>query len=479
DAEYQQKPPWPRKNELLPLQDVKPWEGPERKQPGWALEDAAREAEVEQATAMAAAEQSYGQALGYDAESQAARGGLAELHYGRFERAERQRDEASRRYQEAMVRQYDDGSYAALLSANATVSIATPGASAEVVAYRYVEVDRVMRAVHPRALGTTPVRDAKLEPGSWLLVLSAPGFRDVRYPVLCRRGERHEATVNLYTEAQIGEGFVYVPDGPCMIGGDPEAYAPLPHREVLVADFAIGRLPVTVAEYLEFLNDLQRNDARLALKRSTRLEQSSDVCAILDESGVWVPSWESLVEGEQAKLFAPRERVGEIPVLSVDWFDAVAYCAWKGTRDGVAYRLPTEFEWEKAARGVDGRKYPWGDRFDATFCKMRESRPGFGQPEPAGALATDESVYGARDLAGGMRCWVADIEGELSVEDALRVREPAPGTPRDQAGMLVSRGGAWLDAASWCLAASRGRYFALTRGTLFGVRVARPLEQRR
>ena len=58
--------------------------------------------------------------------------------------------------------------------------------------------------------------------------------------------------------------------------------------------------------------------------------------------------------------------------MGVVWFDAVAYCEWRSARDGRRYRLPTEHEWEKAGRGVDRRFFPWGDRFDATFCKARD-----------------------------------------------------------------------------------------------------------
>ena len=76
--------------------------------------------------------------------------------------------------------------------------------------------------------------------------------------------------------------------------------------------------------------------------------------------------------------------------------DAVAFSAWRSLRDGVTYRLPSEREWEKAARGTDGRVFPWGDRFDPSLCHMRYTRPGRPRPAPVGFVATDESPYGVR-----------------------------------------------------------------------------------
>src|SRR5207237_4471049 len=99
-------------------------------------------------------------------------------------------------------------------------------------------------------------------------------------------------------------------------------------------------------------------------------------------------------------------RLRELPVFGVELGGATAYAAWRSSKTGRAYRLPHEWEWEKAARGADARIYPWGNRFDATRCKMRESRREPPRPEPRGAFASDASIYGVRDLAGGVAAWV-------------------------------------------------------------------------
>jgi len=92
-----------------------------------------------------------------------------------------------------------------------------------------------------------------------------------------------------------------------------------------------------------------------------------------------------------------------------------------------------------------------------------------------GAFPTDESPYGVRDLAGSMRSWACDIHGELNADAALEEREPAPGTPRENAGMRIVRGGAWFDSMQLCRSDSRFRDFATSRYTGFGLRLARPL----
>jgi serine/threonine-protein kinase len=168
-----------------------------------------------------------------------------------------------------------------------------------------------------------------------------------------------------------------------------------------------------------------------------------------------------------------------VPVLLVDWFDAVAYCAWRSAHEGATVRLPAEAEWEKAARGADGRFFPWGDRTDPTFCHGRESRAFPPQPEPVGAFPTDESPYGARDMAGGVREWVGDVFGVRSYEELAAEEEPTPETPRGESTFRRVRSGAWNAEAKWARSASRGAgHFSLTRGMGLGFRVAKALRRR-
>ena len=111
-------------------------------------------------------------------------------------------------------------------------------------------------------------------------------------------------------------------------------------------------------------------------------------------------------------------------------------------------------EWEKAARGVDGRIFPWGDKFDATFCKMRNSRPEAPQPEPVGAFSFDTSPYGVRDCSGGVREWV--------------ITEPSAAHLDEE----VTRGGSWNRDAKAVRSCSRIWLHSTARNGGLGFRLS-------
>ena len=385
---------------------IEEWQSVEVKRTIWELEDNHRNASIEMITSFGEAIREFTQALAHVPNVDRARAGLAQLYFSRYELAELEENELDKVYFLSLLRQYDDGALQARLEDSAPVSFYTEPNGAAVFLYDYQEVDRRLVVGKPQYLGTTPIAEQFIDAGNYLVRLKHRKHPTVHAPLGVHRSDPISMNIEIPGERFYRDGFVFVTAGTSIVGGDPDAFDPLPSQRADVDSFFIQQFPVTFAEYAEFLDALANKDPEEALQRAPRTRGSDNPLVEVDERGGFRPS-EVLIDGDMRARYPENAgHEGRLPVLAVRYADALAYCMWRSAREGVPFRLPTEVEWERAARGSDGRFYPWGNRFDANFCKMGGSRAIESQPEPIGAFPMDRSPFDVFDLAGGVREWV-------------------------------------------------------------------------
>jgi formylglycine-generating enzyme required for sulfatase activity len=157
------------------------------------------------------------------------------------------------------------------------------------------------------------------------------------------------------------------------------------------------------------------------------------------------------------------------PVVNVSWHDAAAFCTWLSQLTGFQFNLPTEAEWEKAARGTDGRIYPWGDEFEAK--RLNSFENGIRETTPAGKYSPEhDSPYGIADMCGNVWEWCADWYAEDEYARRAKARTVDPLGP--EAGMMkVLRGGAFDFNKSAVRCAYRAANSPFERSYDYGFRV--------
>jgi serine/threonine-protein kinase len=460
------------------LDPVRPFDPVEAKRPGWDREDEAERLEREATLGETHWEQEVYGALAIDPDLPEVHAALADHYRARLVEAERARRVGDAGRFEVLLRAHDRGRHAAFLSGMGALTLVTDPPGARVTLWRYGIRDRRLVPEAEEEIGPTPIRERPLARGSYLLRLTAPGRAEVAYPVLIERGAHWDGrppgseepyAIPLPRVEDLGKDEVYVPAGWCWTGGDPEAADGLPRRRVWIDGFVVGRFPVTNEEYLAFLNDLlatgREEEALLACPRANR-----GTMAGADEHLSYARGADGrfrLKDWDPAEVWSPRG-----PAVLMSWHSAMAYARWLAARTGRPYRLLDELEREKAVRAVDGRYYPWGNRFDPTWARALSSEAQQPSRVDVDDYPIDESPFGLRGGAGNTRDWCANLwtlDGPIVEAGRLRPG-PAPATGNDY---RAARGGAWSSVESHCRAATRFAARPGQRASTTGLRVAR------
>ena len=236
--------------------------------------------------------------------------------------------------------------------------------------------------------------------------------------------------------------MILIPAGEFLMGSDPQqdraaANDEQPQHRFFLPDYFLGKTPVTQAQYKEFV-------------RATRHEAPQG----------WTHG-------------TPPPAMEDHPVVHVSWYDARDYCQWLTQVTGKDYRLPSEAEWEKGARGTDGRTYPWGNQWDATCCNSFESR--LHQTTSVHVYPQGASPYGVLDTAGNVWEWTRSLWGKsMERPDYRYPYRPTDGREDLTAGReerRVLRGGAF-NRGHWDVrCAYRFRFYPFNSSEHLGFRV--------
>ena len=246
------------------------------------------------------------------------------------------------------------------------------------------------------------------------------------------------------------ENLILIPAGTFTMGSERRAADEKPMHKVYLDAYYIGKYEVTNAEYYAFwVSDASRR-------------HTPENFAHLPDIGEW-PA--------RAKQFPNH------PIVGVSWHDAKAYAEWRGMR------LPTEAEWEKAARGYTDRTWPWGNAMEP-YANTSAAEDGYeNQLAPVGSFPRGKSYYGALDMAGNVWEWTADWYSDVYYWRSLQANDNASRSAKrnppgpDVGSWRVIRGGSYIDALPRCSTTFRFYLYPRLKTSFVGFRLAKTAEK--
>ena len=336
------------------------------------------------------------------------------------------RNEFLRMLRLSMLEEITDDQRDAFCNMGETLGLS--GGDAEDIIDEYLE-EQIQKASAPaRPLPPTPTKKATTP-----ATAPTPPLAAAPPPSPQQRAEEKKAFPNFISPTEIS--LLLVPSGAFVMGSDEPDAAPNEHptTKTRISAFYLSRWPVTNAQYELF-------DPAHRAKRSPGAGDNS-------------------------------------PVVYVTHAEAARFCAWLSQRENRKYRLPTEAEWEYAARGMDGRKFPWGNRLDANdlanFADANKKLPwaehsincGFAETSPVGSFPRGVSPFGMEDMAGNVWEWCLDGFAAYPGKERSNPRGPVDGQKQ------IYRGGSWKSRASSLRTSARASNSAAYSANDVGFRI--------
>ncbi len=332
----------------------------------------------------------------------------------------------------ARMQLYDiDGSRDKQWRAPGLLALTTSPENVDYTIEKYMPDESGRLALHTTEFtGTTPLTELKLEPGSYRINLSKQGFTDVYAPVLIRRNEPVSFAIQLPTDGQIPPNFIYVPAGRTLYGSSDRKlwnffYQTVPIHAIETEAFLVAKYETTYAEWIAFLETLP---AELRKPHIPGGGSEQGIDSGLVQVSEEPPRWQlrlsagdttyNVEQSQQLRYTSRKQRIEQdweqLPVTNVTLKSALAYIQWLEKTGRVpGAHLCSEFEWERAARGADGRSYPHGEsvapqdlNFDETYNKITASMG----PDEIGSYPNSVSPFGALDMGGNVFEWVASTD---------------------------------------------------------------------